>query len=503
MKENTSQAILINSIILYIRLGVTAVCGLFTTRFALEALGVNNYGLFAVVGGVISFIAILNTIMLSTSNRFIATAIGKNNPLLITKTFNVNLSIHIIIAIITVVILGPLGKWYIEHYINYNGSIDVVLDIYYISLICSAISFIGVPYNGLLLAKERFIVFCSTDILGAILKLIISYLLIYYFSNKLLIYALTLGLVVAIPTGVFYFYCKKKFPEVVKFRIERDKNLYKEVFNFSIWIGYGALATIGKTQGGALIINRFFNTVMNTAYGIANTVNSILLAFAQNVTKSIAPQITKSYAAGDIERSQNLVVKASKLSFFLMLFISSPFIVAPDLIYKLWLGEIPPYVIIFTYLIIVDALIGSLNAGIPEIIFASGKIRSYQIIVNTVFIFSVFVGYFVLKQGCPAYYIQVVYIVFSIMVLIIRQIVLNKIVKFNNRKLLIESYLPSLIVASLYLLIFFLKPIFNEWILLIISFIYLPLLIYSIGLNHTEKHFLSNSLRLKKSTPNA
>lgn len=498
IKENSAQAIVINSVILYLRLFVTAVCGLFTTRYALEALGVNDYGLFAVVGGIISFIAILNTIMLSTSNRFIATAIGKKDLSLISKTFNVNLIIHLFIAVFTVCVLGPIGKWYIENYINYSGNTKIVLDVYYISLFCSAISFIGVPYNGLLLAKERFVVFCSTDIFASVIKLVISYILISHFEAKLLIYAFTLGITTAFPTLIFYLYCRHRFPLYVKFKFIKDRKLYKEIFNFSIWVGYGALASIGKSQGGALIINRFFNTVMNTAYGIANTVNGILLTFAHNVTKSIAPQITKSYAAGEYSKSEKLVIISSKVSFSLMLLISSPFIVTPELIFSIWLGEIPDYVIIFTYLVIADALIGALNAGIPELIFASGKIKSYQIIVNTVFLLSIVAGYFTLKAGFPAYYLQIVYILFSFLALIIRQIVLNKVVKFNNKKLFIESYLPSVIVFILFLGIFFLKPVIDAWLLFTIALIYLLVLIFLIGLNKDERGFIIRILKLNR-----
>ncbi len=499
MKENTPQAILLNSIILYVRLIVTAICGLFTTRFALQALGSDDFGLFAVVGGIISFIAILNTIMLSTSNRFIATAIGKNNPELINKTFNVNLIIHIAIAIITIVVLGPLGRLYILHYINYDGNIDNVLMVYYISLICSAFSFIGVPYNGLLLAKERFIVFCSADIIGAVLRMVVSFLLIYYFSDKLFIYALILGFTTGAPTILFYLYCHKIFPVYTKFRWITEKKIYKEIFSFSVWVGYGALATVGKTQGAALIINRFFNTLMNTAYGIANTVNGILLTFAHNVTKSIAPQITKSYAAGDINKSENLVVLSSKIAYFLMLLVSSPFIVAPEFIFTIWLGEVPQYVVIFTHLIIIDALIGSLNAGIPEMIFASGKIKSYQLIVNTIFIISIAAGYFTLLLGYPAYFIQIVYIAFSVIVLIVRQIILNKVVGFNNRKLLVESYVPSFIVTALFIIILILKDYVNPIMMICIALIYVSTLIFFVGFNKGERKTLIGMLKRQKS----
>lgn len=500
MQENTNRAIVINSIVLYVRLFVTAICGLLTTRFALQALGIDDYGLFSVVGGIISFIAIFNTIMLSTSNRFIATAIGKKDPGLINATFNVNLIIHLTIALLTILVAFPLGEWYIARYVTYSGELTNVLMVYRISIIGSVISFIGVPYNGLLLAKERFFLFCSTDIISSIIKTIVSYSLIFYFSDKLMAYTWTICVTTAYPTLVFAVYCIKKFPDITKFMLVRDKQMYRSVFSFSVWIAYGALATVGKSQGAALIINRFFNTAMNTALGVANSVNSLLLSFANNVHKSIAPQIVKSYAAGELERSENLVILSSKVSYLMMLAISSPFIVAPDFLFGLWLSTIPDYVILFTYLLIADALVGSLNAGIPDLIFATGKIKAYQLIVNTIFIFSIVVGFFVLKVGLPAYYLQVTYIVFSIIVLGVRQIVLNKVVRFNNWRLIKESYLPCILVTLLFIPSVLANLILHPVACILISVLYLVVLVYYVGMSKSERKtfqsFVKSKLRI-------
>ena len=185
MEENTNKAIIINTIILYIRLAIVTICGLLTTRFALKALGAENYGLFSVVGGVISFMALFNTIMLSTSNRFIATAIGKKNECLINETFNVNLLIHFGIAIITAIIAFPLGDWYIINHVNFNGDIELAVNIYNITIIGSIISFIGVPYHGLMLAKERFLIFSIIDIVSHLLKLCGALLIVYYFVQSM------------------------------------------------------------------------------------------------------------------------------------------------------------------------------------------------------------------------------------------------------------------------------------------------------------------------------
>ena len=167
MQENTNKSLAINTLVLYIRLIVTAICGLFTTRFALEALGVVDYGLFSVIGSIISFIAIINTIMVSTSNRFIAVAIGKRDIREANKQFNVCLIIHVLISFCTIIFSLPIGEWYIYHYLNYAGDITNALMVFRFTIIASAVTFIGVPYNGLLSAKEKFIVCCGTDALGS------------------------------------------------------------------------------------------------------------------------------------------------------------------------------------------------------------------------------------------------------------------------------------------------------------------------------------------------
>lgn len=490
MRENTNKAIAINTIILYSRLAICAVCGLFVSRFALRALGVSDFGIFSVVGSVISFIAIINTIMLSTSNRFIAVAIGKGNDNEINEQFNVNLIIHIFIAVVIAIIAIPIGHFYIYNFVNYEGCIENVVRVYDITIWGSVISFIGVPFNGLLMAKERFIVFCVTDVVCHLIKVVMCFFLISFSGDKLLTYTYIVTILTIIPTVVYFLYCRHVFSDYIRFRFVKSLEKYKTVINFSVWVGYGALATIGKSQGSALIVNTFFNTAMNTALGLANTVNSVLLQLAGNVGNSISPQITKSYAAGDKDRATELTCLSSKISFLFMLFVSSPFLLTPNYLFGLWLGEVPDHVIVFTELIIIDALIGSLNRGVPELVFATGNIKWYQIIVNTLFLISVVVAYYVLKAGFPAHSIIITYIVFSIIVLIVRQIILNKVTKINNWRLIKESYIPSIIVALCYVpFLFFdlsLHPIFIN----IISITYLSIIIFVIGLNKKEKRML-------------
>lgn len=501
MQENTNKSLAINSIILYIRLAVTAICGLFTTRFALEALGVVDYGLFSVIGSIISFIAIINTIMVSTSNRFIAVAIGKNDIIEANKQFNVCLTIHAVLAVLTLLFALPLGEWYINSYLNYAGDIENALMVFRFTIIASAITFIGVPYNGLLTAKERFSVFCIPDIISHILKLAVAYIIVNHFQNKLMVYSLSIAVFTVYPIVIYVIYCYKKFRNIAALHIVRDKKCYKDVFVFSAWVGYGAVAYVGKAQGAAILVNIFFNTIMNTALGIANSINGIIVNFAQNIAQPIAPQITKSYAAGDYDRSNYLLILSTKLTFLVMLLVSSPFLVGTDWILGLWLRKVPEYASMFTILVIVDAIIDSMNSGIKNIIFASGRIKLFQIAASTLKIVAIIFAYIVLKLGVHAYYLLYVYIVFTILVFFANQWVLNKTLNYDNSFLWKKSYLPSVFIVLLFSPCFFLKLFIPQLIAIIVSFFYLCILIALIGFNASERKYvfliISNKIRRK------
>lgn len=311
MQENTNKSIAVNSLILYIRLAIISISGLLYTRFSLQALGISDYGLYSVIACIITFISIINTIMVTTSNRFIAIAIGKNDEEEVCRQFNVNLVIHVIIALLTVAIALPAGHWYIMHHVSYDGDMQTVLRVFYVSIVAAAMSFVGVPYNGLLIARERFFVFCSTDVAMSLFKLFFTYLLIDHFEHKLIIYTYVMAFMTAFPTLVFFAYCRRQFAAITRFVFVREWRKYYDVLNFSIGIGIGAIATIGKAQGGALIINMFFSTTMNAGLAVANSVGSILQTFANNAQKPISPQIVKNYAAGNLDRCTSLVCLAS------------------------------------------------------------------------------------------------------------------------------------------------------------------------------------------------
>lgn len=495
MQENTNKAIAINSLILYVRLAIVSVCGLLYTRFSLQALGMVDFGLFSVIGGIISFIGIFNTIMISTSNRFMAIAIGRKDLVEANRTFNVNLIIHVAIALFTIIVALPVGHWYIYNYVNYSGDIENVVYIFNVIICASAFSFIGVPYNGLLMAKERFFVFCSTDVLSSLFKLAGTYYLIDHCENKLVIYTLIAAIMTAYPTIVFFAYCRMKFRDITQFRIVRTKKPYIDVAKFSGGVAIGAVVSILKTQGSAIIVNVFFTTVMNSALAIANSINNIITLFANNVQKSIAPQIVKSYSVGDSERYTYLVCLSSKVTYLMMFFIAIPFFLIPETIFGLWLSELPDYTITFTQLIIIDVLIMSINAGIPDLVFATGKIITYQLIVQSLGILSVAIGFVLLRLGYPAYMLFVSYFVISALIVFVRPFILKRQINFDTKRLFTETILPEMATTILFVPVLALKGLVNPYVYVTFAVLYFFIVVYAVGLSKNERAFINNKIK--------
>ena len=502
MQENTNKALFINSLFLYAKLIVVTITGLVTTRYALIALGVDDYGLFSVLGGVISFIGIFNTIMLNASHRFIAVAVGKGDANDINTQFNISLVIHILIAILTIILFMPLGDLYIRHYVNYSGYIEDAVSVFHYSMMGSVISFVGVPYNALLMAKERFSVFSITDILTHLLKMGVAISLVYCIKNKLLVYALSQAVLTGISTIVFFLFCKIRFADLIRFKLVKNKKRYKEIFNYSSWVAFGAVATVGKNQGASMLINAFFNTAMNTALGLANTVSALMNQFANSVASPMTPQLTKSYAAGNMKRSNELLIMSTKYTFLVTLCIAAPFIVNPYVIFRLWLGQVPEYVVLFSYLVIIEVLITSMNSGISNIIFASGKIKLYQIVINILRILSIVSAFIVLKYGAPAQSLLITYIVFAIIIFIAGQWVLHKTLNYDNFILWKHSYIPSIATFVIFIGIAFFSRMLPAFLDIVVAEVLLLFTIFVVALSSKERKGILDLLKKKNFTEN-
>ena len=497
MKENTNRAIAINSIISYIRIIINACLGLFTTRYALQALGMMDYGLFSVLGSIISFIAVFNTIMTSTCNRFIAVAIGNGDIKVINKVFNVNLVVFLGCAIFLLIVAFPIGLWYTYNHINYDGPVENAILVFVFSLVGAVASTLATPYNGLLMAKERFFMFSFCDVAMHIIRFGVVLALVFFFEHKLLIYTILNAITVVLPAVICYMYCKAKFPDIVKWHLCRDVVCYQEVIGFSGWVSYGAIASVVRSQAATILVNSFFNTVMNTALGVANIVNHYVTLFANTITQPMQPQITKSYVAGDTKRTDNLLVMSTKYSFMVMMFIGVPFFVSAEWLLNLWLGQVPAYSVAFTQLLIIDNIVLSFNSGLSLVLFASGKIALYQLVINTLRLVAVGVAYFVLKTGVEPQALFITYIVFSLIIVFATQWCLYKTLHYDIKNLFKRSYLPSILILSLFcplfLFIFNISPLLR----IFIAISYLFILEFFIGLSQHDRSIIGRVLMQK------
>ncbi len=494
MSENSR--IIKNSILLYIRLIIVSIVTLISSRFILHALGVSDYGLYNVVGGVVTMMAFVNVVMVSTTYRFIAFEIGRGEIDNIKKVYNISLVIHLVIALFVIILASTLGFFYIKFYLNIpEGKLNDALFVFSFSIIATIISIISIPLQGLLTAKEKFSITAPVEILKSLVNLGIIIVVVYFSGNKLRLYAILVVIVTSIPPILYYFYCKKHFSNIISWSFQKDKPKYKEMIKFSGWIMFGAASSVGESQGSALIINYFFGTILNAAFGIANQVNTVVKMFSQSLGQAIIPQITKSYSSGSLSRSEQLVIYASKYSFFLMLIPALPILLETEFILNLWLKEVPVFTKVFIQIMLVNALISAMSAGISAAVQATGKIKYFQIVLGSIMLLGLPISYFAFKIGFSPYSILIVYTIVAIISFIIQNLLLKKIINFNIEYYLKKSFLKIIFVIIATIPLFFIRNLFDPGLvrflgLSFVAIIWIFLAVYFLGIEQNEKNIL-------------
>ncbi len=335
--------------------------------------------------------------------------------------------------------------------------------------------------------------------MSAVLKLGIAIVLIYYIGNKLRVYAALMAMTMALAPILYLLYCNKKYKSIIAWDFQRDTRKYKEMLGFSGWILLGASASIGQIQGAALIINLFFGTILNASFGLASSINSIVLIFARNLGQAAIPQITKSYSSGNTDRTMQLVCYISKYSFFLMLLPALPILLETDFILKLWLKEVPEYTSIFCQLMILNALVDCLSSGLPSVVQATGKIKYFQIIGSGISLLSLPIAYLLFKYGYPSYSILIVYIITAFINVFVSQILLKKLINFDMKTFIKISYLKIVYVLMLVSPLFLIRNLYPDNVtrfisISIVSVIWFFIVVYIVGINKNEKKLISTTI---------
>lgn len=440
-----NKKIALNTVVIYGKLIITAIIGLITSRIVLRTIGVDDFGLYTVVGGIVTFLNVIGTTMVSVSYRFIAVELGKNNIEGANRIYNTVYLIHITLAIALLVIGEIIGLYYVQNYLNVSpDKIPDAIFVLNVSLVTTAIAVMSVPANGLIIAREKFLFTSIVELTAALLKLFLVIELMYHGDNKLRLYAVSIALVTLLTRVAYQLYCKKKEKEIIRWRINKNKKDYKEVFSFAGWSLFGASAYTGKEQGAAMVINYFFGTALNSAFGIASQINSYAMMFTKSLSQAAIPQIMKSYGSGNSNRSLSLVYSISRLSTIIFMVMIVPLTLCINPILELWLGVPPKYTDYFAVFLLVNALVSMFGAGFDACIQSTGNIKFNEIIISIIYLSIIPIMFVLYIIGCPPYANVMVLPLLSLIIKAIQCFILKRLTAFDVVVFLKKSLLPSL-----------------------------------------------------------
>jgi|LSQX01.1.fsa_nt_gb O-antigen/teichoic acid export membrane protein len=428
---------------------------LFTSRIVLQELGISDFGVYTVVGGFISLFAFLNIAMSAATQRYLTFDIGKKDFKALKKTFSATLTIHIGIAVLILLLAETVGLWYVNNKMVIPTERLVAANIVYqFSIAASLLSIIQVPYNSLIIAHEKMSVYAYVSILEVSLKLLIVFLLVFLGSDKLITYAILTFVVSFIIRIIYQMYCRKNFPES-KYSFQWDWVYYKELIAYSGWNLFGNLAVVAKVQGSNLLLNLFFGTAVNAAYGIMATVNSAVNNLVSNFQVATNPQIIKSFASGENRTVEKLMNQATKFTYYLSLLLIAPLILNIDFILKLWLVNPPPHSAHFILIILICSLVDVLSKSIMTGITATGRIKTYHIVIGFFNSLIIPIAYILYKfeYSTNPNLIMYIWLFFSVISFGFRLLFVKRLMDYDIKLFLAKVLIPVFRITIIALLI--------------------------------------------------
>lgn len=418
-----------NTLFLYFRMLFIMCVSLYTSRIILEALGVSDYGIYNVVGGFVSMFALISASLTSACSRFLNYEMGKGGKERLVAVFSTSLTVHIILAIIIAALCESFGVWYLNNkMVIPTDRLTAANWVFQISVLNFCMNLVTVPFNGAIIAHEKMSTFACVSIFEGVARLAICFLVMWLPTDHLVTYAFLYMLVQVCVMSVYQYYCHRNFDECCyKFIIDRP--LVKQMFSYSGWHIIGNSSGILNRQGVDLVLNYFCGTMLNAAKGISNQVMGAVTAFSNNFMIALNPQITKSYAQGDMQYMINLVFKGARFSYLLLFFLSLPIILNADYIIHIWLKRVPEYAVPLAQLSLVTAMISSLSNSLVVAQNATGKVRNYQIVVGGLQLLNLPLCYLALRIGLSPISIMVVAIIVELVSLVARLVMIPRYIK--------------------------------------------------------------------------
>lgn len=489
-----------NTLLLYFRMLFLMAVNLYTSRVVLNALGVEDFGIYNVVGGVVTMFSILSASLSSAISRFITYELGSENTNKLKQIFSASVTIQILLSIIIALLIETIGVWFLNNKMTIPESrIFAANWVLQFSIITFIINLISIPYNATIIAHEKMSAFAYISIIEALGKLIIAFLVIISPIDKLIFYAILMCLIAFIVRFVYGYYCKKHFIECT-YHFQWNKKLIKEMFGFAGWNFIGSAAGVLRTQGISVLLNIYYGPVVNAAQGIATQVNNAITGFSSNFLVAVNPQIIKSYSQKDLERAYNLAMHAGRFAFLLLLILSIPIIVETKFILELWLKNLPQYSIIFVQLILVLTIIESISLPIITLQQATGKIRNYQIVVGGIHMLNFPISFIFLYIGWQPNIVYIVAIFLACITLHARIYMLKRTINISILLFYKEVLLRLFyVILPTSIIIFVLKQANLPAIINIFcSIVLVTLIVLIIGIKKQEIEYIISKIKKKR-----
>lgn len=498
--SDNNKRIAKNTLFLYFRMFFIMAVNLYTSRVVLKTLGVEDFGIYNVVGGIITMFAFINSAMASTTQRYLTFELGKGDLGGLNKVFCVSVSIHALIAIIIIVLGETIGLWFLFHkMVIPETRMEAAVWVYQLSILSSIVMIMSVPYNACIIAHEKMSAFAYISILEVVLKLAIVYILWFVVWDKLKLYAVLMFMTQMLIRYVYGRYCSKHFAET-KFRFLKDKSLFKEMLSFAGWNLWGNCASVFYTQGLNILLNMFFGPVVNAARGIAVQLQAAIMQFSVSFQTALNPQITKSYANNNMEYMHKLIYGASKYSFFLLLLLSFPLILNMPFLLKIWLTSYPDYTVSFTRLMICCTIVDAVANPLMISASATGRVKKYQSVIGGILLCILPISYIVLRLGGNPISVFVVHLSICIIAFVVRLFVVRPMIQLSLRDYGCKVVLRSAFVCFLTILL----PCLLKWqmkddaicffVTSILFVVIAVIMIYFVGLQNEERIFVKDKI---------
>ena len=485
-----------NTLLLYVRTLFIMLVTLYTSRVVLNTLGVTDYGIYNVVGGVVAMFGFINGSMSSATQRYITFALGKGDKENLQKVFSTALQIHVLIAALIIILGETVGLWFMYTQMQIPADrVDAAFWVLQCSIVSTAVMVISVPYNADIIAHEKMSAFAYISILEAVLKLAIVFALVLSPFDRLIFYAFLILAVQLLIRLCYSHYCSRHFEES-KYRHVWDKSLFKEMTGFAGWSMFGNLASVLFSQGLNMLLNVFFGPVVNAARAVSVQVQSAIQQFVGNFQMALNPQITKTYAKGEMDEMHKLMFRSARFSFYLLFFLSLPVLFETNFILTVWLKIVPDNTVVFLRIMICTSLLYTLSNPLMVANQATGKVRKYQAICGTILLLILPVSYICLLLGCPAYSVFIVHFVMESITQAVRMVLLRPLIGIRIRDYFRHIYLRVFVVVILSSILPFLvyghmdDTVLRFFTVCIACVLSVGSVAYTLGLSSSERAFV-------------